>query len=431
MKQFENLETETKWNLETKDTEKKLAEYDDEENLKILKQLSLDWETYVYIKYLAKYLWVEKRKFFNWSEVVNNLMLNPAYLKKFRLSLDIKTFNDLTYYAWWKYKSYNQLDESLILQPSNNPILHDDIKELIDNIWWNKEENIKYLHEIILYKYNNLNDYTIPWVILFWVWGSWKWTLMNLFKTIYWSINVLDNLWQRDLTSSFDTYKWCALIIEFAEVITNNTAIDKRILNKLKNLIWAKKITINEKWIQAYQIENIAQVFISSNSNIPIQLDDKEKWNRRFTVIKSISKLKDWTKTNKAVEDKNIISDYLAWLHDNFKYVLDYKSIPSLNNEDKKELEELTREEANKFWEWLEYNYPDYTWNKSISDIWLMLDEYCLVNAIEPKEFYRYFWKHSKYIKKRIRIWIDLSYWVCIPKPETVTIEEVTEIFKL
>jgi hypothetical protein len=34
---------------------------------------------------------------------------------------------------------------------------------------------------------------------------------------------------------------------------------------------------VNEKFVKQYQIENIAQFFISSNSNRPIQLDDKEK----------------------------------------------------------------------------------------------------------------------------------------------------------
>jgi hypothetical protein len=34
---------------------------------------------------------------------------------------------------------------------------------------------------------------------------------------------------------------------------------------------------VNEKGIQPYQIENIAWFFISSNSNKPLQLDDKDK----------------------------------------------------------------------------------------------------------------------------------------------------------
>jgi hypothetical protein len=35
--------------------------------------------------------------------------------------------------------------------------------------------------------------------------------------------------------------------------------------------------------------------------------------------------------------------------------------IPTLDNNDKRELEELNRSEANHFWDWLEDNYPDCT----------------------------------------------------------------------
>ena len=246
---------------------------------------------------------------------------------------------------------------------------------------------------------------------------------------MYGEENVLANLGQRDLTSSFDTYRWCALIVEFAEVITNNTSTDKWILNKLKNIIGAEKLTINEKNIQAYQIENIAQVFISSNSNIPVLLDDKGMWNRRFSVIKSIKALKDWEKINRVIWNKKIVSDYLAWLHENYWEVLEYKSISALDNQDKRDLEELSQNEANKFWERLEDNYPDFYWKKDMSEMWIMIDKYCLSNAINEKEFYKFFWKNSKYPKKKIRIWKKTIQGVDIPETKKITIKEATGIF--
>jgi hypothetical protein len=48
---------------------------------------------------------------------------------------------------------------------------------------------------------------------------------------------------------------------------------------------------VNEKGVRQYQTDNIAWFFISSNSNKPLQLDDKDKGNRRFTIIKSNSSL--------------------------------------------------------------------------------------------------------------------------------------------
>jgi len=60
---------------------------------------------------------------------------------------------------------------------------------------------------------------------------------MSLLETIFYKDNVLANLGQRDLTGSFDTYRGQKLIVEFAEVTTNNTHSDMGILNKLKNII--------------------------------------------------------------------------------------------------------------------------------------------------------------------------------------------------
>jgi hypothetical protein len=36
-------------------------------------------------------------------------------------------------------------------------------------------------------------------------------------------------------------------VVEFAELATNNTYNDIKVLNKLKNIIGAEKITVNEK----------------------------------------------------------------------------------------------------------------------------------------------------------------------------------------
>jgi hypothetical protein len=149
--------------------------------------------------------------------------------------------------------------------------------------------------------------------------------MISLLSTILWNQNVLSNLWQQDLTSNFDTYKGQKLVVEFAEISTNNTNWDLKILNKLKNIIWADKITVNEKWVQAYQIDNIAWFFISSNSNKPLQLDDRDKGNRRFTIIRSISKLKEWKKINKSIQNREVVSNYLAWLLETYPEVINYR----------------------------------------------------------------------------------------------------------
>jgi hypothetical protein len=47
------------------------------------------------------------------------------------------------------------------------------------------------------------------------------------------------------------------------------------------------------------------------------------------------------------------VSNYLAWLLETYKEVKNYKKLEALDNEDKRDLEERSQNEANNFWEWL------------------------------------------------------------------------------
>ena len=397
----------------------KLSENQTKENKfleRLEEKMSEIKDTYIYIKSVAKYYWVEAKTFFSPADVWNNLLLTPNEIKTAREFWNIKTYNNFTYRKWWKEWCYNLLNEESILSPSKNPVLHNDIKTLIENVCWFKQENIDYLHKAILYKYHNINDFTIPAIVLYGHWWSWKWTLISFLSTIFGEENTLANLWQRDLTNRFDTYKWQNLIVEFAEIATNNTHTDIGVLNKLKNIIWAEKIIVEEKWVNIYQAENLAWFFISSNSNKPLQLDDKDKGNRRFSIIKSISKLENWKSINETIKDIDIVKNYLARLYETFPEVLKYTHLNALDNEDKKELEERSQSEANQFWEWLKDNFPDYTGKKKKIDVDVMIDMFCIENNYEQRDFLKYFWHNSKYPKKKIRIWDDTFYWVEIPE---------------
>lgn len=371
-------------------------------------------ETYVYIKVLCKFYRKEQRKFFSPAEVCSNLMCSQKELNERRQEWRIKTYDNICYSASNKPNHLNLLDDRDILKPSDFPKLDEGIKHLIENLCGYNQENIDYLHKAILYKYENLDDFTIPCIILYWKWWSWKWTLISLLATIFWENNIMANLWQRELQSQFDTYKGQKLVVEFAEVIAHNTHSDKMILNKLKNIIWAQKLTVNEKWVKQYQIENSAWFFISSNSNIPLRLDDKDKWNRRFSVIKSNSSLKNWEEINKKVKDKEIVRDYLAWLYANYWEIYEYMKFPTLENNDKKDLEDRTQDESNNFWEWVLENYKDFKGKKTCTEIWVLINMFCIENNIDEKEFTRFFWWNSRFPKKKIRIWDKTSYGVNI-----------------
>lgn len=387
----------------------------EEERIERLEKLASNIsDTYYYIKYVARFLWKEVNKYYTSSDAARNLSCSTKELDELRESDVIETYDNVCYLKWGKDGCLNLLDESLILKPSNTPILDENIKHLIENLCWNKKENIDWLYKTILFKYTHLNDFTIPCVVFFGKWWSGKGTFMSLLSTIFGEENVMSNLWQRDLTSQFDTYKWQKLAIEFAEVITSNTWIDKKILNKLKNIIWAEKLTINEKWIQAYQIENIAWVFISSNSDMPILLDDKDKGNRRFTIIKSDSSLKNWKEINEIIKDKSIVSNFLSWLFKEYSEVTNYESIQALDNDDKKDLEDRSQDDANFFWEWFHEKFPDRKWKILKTEIEEEVRQFCFDNNINSEQFLKFFWKKSKYPKKKIKFWKIWLYWVYI-----------------
>lgn len=385
-------------------------------------------DTYIYVKNLAKYYWIEEKMFLSPGDAQSNLRVNRNELLEMREKWEIKEYIGLIYRDGGKSWYYNLLKEEDILKPSDTPILHDDIKTLISNIWGYKDENIEYLHKSLLYKLTHLNDSTIGSIVLYGHGGSWKGTYMSLMSTIFWSDNVLANLWQRDLTGNFDTYNGKKLILEFAEVVTNNTQKDVHVLNKLKNIIWAELITVNQKHVKQYQVENIAMFYITSNSNKPIQLDDTSVGNRRFSIIKCYSKLPRPTQVNKSVRNKKIVSDYLAWLFQEFPEVIKYKQLEALENSDKKDLEEQCLNEANAFWDWIKESHPWFKWKQRITEVYQYLEQYCEQNDLDYFETKKFFWHHSRYPKKKVRIWKDTYSGVDLWWSE-VTTEQVKNIF--
>jgi hypothetical protein len=54
-------------------------------------------DTYVYIKSLAKYYWVETQIFFNTNDVMNNILVSQKELKAMREYSIIESYNRLVY----------------------------------------------------------------------------------------------------------------------------------------------------------------------------------------------------------------------------------------------------------------------------------------------------------------------------------------------
>lgn len=396
---------------------------------RVKQELIKSGNTYIYIKNISKYYWVEWKRFFNKSEVCENLNRNSKYVTQLRSANIIETYNDISYFDWDKEWVYNLFNKNTLLKPSQTAKLDESIEYLINNLCWYNKENADYLHKSILYKYTHLNDVRIPAVVFYWAWWSWKWTFLKLLSKIFWWDNVLSNLWKQDLTSQFSPFRWDKLIVSFDEIVTNNTSDDTNITNKLKNLIFADKIVVNQKYVNTYPFDNIARFFISSNNNLPIKLDDKSVWNRRFNVFYTSESLKNTDLVYDAINDEKIVSNYIAWLFENYKEVLYWTKIESLENEDKKELEFTSQNESNIFWDWVEENHPDVYWKVWKSKIDKLIVTYLNSNEeIDKKDFMRYFWRNSRYMKKRFRIDWKLTYGALISKNEQLLKEKEDEI---
>lgn len=316
---------------------------------KFLSYYDTDYNTIHDKSKVADYIWV-------WGKDL------VRYLQEWR----IKTYDDLCYLEWGKKNHYNILNENSYLKNwwQAEPILDKHIEYLINNIWWYKPANIDWIHRSILYKITHINDFTLPALVLYWTWWSWKGTFLALLASIFWQDNTLVWLWQKELESNFDTYSWWKLIVEFKEVSSWNKFEDKKILDRIKSFVWEWRIIVNSKFEKAKEVDNIARFHLSSNHSVPIQLDSKHSWNRRFTIIKTGWAL-DHSVTdilyNEVFPNKEKIKSYINWLFTAYPDVPELKKFNCLDNDDKRSLEDNSEWIWNLFFEWLEIRYPNIT----------------------------------------------------------------------
>jgi len=304
-------------------------------------------------------LWIKQKELLN--------LLNDWVIKKYK---------EVYYGDKCPKDKYNLLDLKKIVKiakVSENDIVGVEnvemIKKLVWNVVWNKKENIEWFEKAIWYKYNNINDSNIPGVILYWNGWTWKGLTFKMFRAMFGSSNVLDNLGQKDLLGDFNTYQWKKLIVEFAEISSYNTNLDKKALNTLKNLIWSDKITVNAKHEKQYEVSNIAWFFITSNNHTPIVLETNDKTNRRFSIMETWVPLEQnyWIsfveKIAKVVEDKKSIAWYLAYLEE--KYGKEIERPRALVNIDKNNLIEKSKSDSVMFFESV---WQKFAWKKVMGE---------------------------------------------------------------
>ena len=326
-----------------------------------LTKSNINKERFIYLQYDVSYYDTLRGSYLKKNDVADCYNIKPTdiMLKRWK---EIKEYLSLCYKDWNFPEHYNTLDKKTILQPSNNPVIHEDIKFFMENLCWNKKVNIDYLHKSVLYKYMNLNDVLIPAVIFYWSGWSWKGTFIKLLAKLFGEKNTQQWLSQKDLESSFSSYVWQKLIVEFREINTWNKFSDKKNLDTIKGFVWESRISVNQKFQAQKEVDNIARFIMSSNHSTPIQLDSADSWNRRFTIIKTWWKIEPikGKKINQTVQDESIVRDYLAWLVK--EYGADVKqmvALPALQNEEKTNLEQNCESIWTLFFKWFEERYPD------------------------------------------------------------------------
>lgn len=133
-------------------------------------------------------------------------------------------------------------------------------------------------------------------------------------------------------------------------------------MDRIKSMVGESTISVRKLYQNATEAENLAWFHFSSNHPIPIQLDSKLSGNRRFTVIRTGSKLgKDeaYAMNRETFKDKKVIREFVAWLYETYPEVPKMKTFEALENQEKQDIEEICEGVGVQFFEWFEKEYPD------------------------------------------------------------------------
>lgn len=345
-----------------------------------IQEVELYKDRFFYNNTKMEYFDTKDFNFASWYTLARHLFLKPKELEELRSSELIPTYEWICYFDWWKKDFYNLLDKSRMIHPSKTPTCHPLIRDLIANLCNHNKENILWLLEAIIYKYTHLNDVLIPAVVFHGVWWTWKGLFTRLLEQIFGENNTLSWLSQDNLESKFSTYSGQKLIVEFQELSVWNTASWKKNMQKLKTFIMAEKIMIEKKWKDPVSTENLAWFLMSSNEAKPIQLDSSDSGNRRFTIMRTWKPtwLKKWWQIRKALDSKQNIENFLAWLLEKFPNIHQKENILPLDNEDKRDLEDLSESFSNSFFKWFEEKYPNISF-VTVHERNILLDTYSIV----------------------------------------------------
>lgn len=384
----------------------------------------------IYIRSQSSFYDTTIMKYVSMQEAVMNTWIKANDLIEMRINGQIPMYYDLCYKYWGKPYHYNTLLEDSILKPSNNPVLHEDIKKFIENLAWWKKEDYEWIYKAILYKHSHINDVLVPALVITSEQWVGKGTFINFTASIFWQENTLYWLRTQELLSDKDWYSGNKIIVDLDEIEAWNHKEAKQISAKLKSMIFKNPMPCRVMRKDFKNVDNIAWFIISSNDTKPILLDS---WlNRRYMVVEWWHSIDNvdifwenfWSRLNEEViKNPEIMSDFLAWLYQEYPEVPKMTRFHPIENDSKKLLEDISKSSTHKFFEWLQEKYPNIL-RISNREKDVLVEEY----RIEmQEEWFDYEYKYNKryfnndlprYVKtKKIRVrdksvnWYEIKWW--------------------
>lgn len=389
------------------------------------KQFLLDLETW-------KFFDVFYKNFKNEKEMSRVLWVKTSDITNDLINKKIPS------YKWFVYQEkniewyYNLFDKNTLCEVWEKPFLHPEIEFLLNNLcnWWKRE--IEWLLKAIAFKYTHIDDFLMPAVVFRWEGGSWKWLFISLLSSIFWEENCETWLKQDNIESKFSTLDGTKLVVEYRELVSDNIQKGRANMNRLKSMIMEENIQMEKKWMDTKQVKNKAWFVMSSNNPKPLQLDSDSSWNRRFTIIKTWSSIDEyrWPQIRKAIDDKENIKWFLAYIFDKYPEMKNEKRILALDNEEKRRLVEMCEPVWQRFFRDFEETYP-YIYKISMDEFKYFLDTYRVKVWEDDYRDTRYdttnfmSWLSDRYEKKKqIKIRWKNKTWFLIHKTPT----EMSEI---
>lgn len=227
------------------------------------------------------------------------------------------------------------------LQPVDGDY-HEVFDILLRSLGDNKSENIRHLKEVIAWKYNHPEDYSLPCLVIFGEGGSGKNTLVDGVLGAVFGKNQVISISQEEM-KNFNGQMAGKMVVMFDESIAAKTDMER-----FKAILSNKTLNINPKYGKPYTAENMGLYFAGSNGSMGAVYLDRLQSDRRFSILKVTRSIIDhvmdiksldrnaaiewWMERKDMLTDKNQVA---MWLNHIIEFSNHLKKTPEpLHGED-------------------------------------------------------------------------------------------------